>query len=356
MDSRKTPQRDSQPELFAGRFEILARLGIGLIGEVFHARDTQDPNDKDGGVALKILRPGQDSSLIKNEALTLQTLWQEEEKLKDGFHAAPRLFLADPGAERPFLAMEFIRGKQIPELLFESEARHFDEPTALNVAVQLYRLLSIIHEGLNKTYIDLKMENLWWQEENGGRLRVTDWNVLEERHPIVAGKTDPVAIDIFRASVSLYWMLTGELPDLQSNLKVRKLQRALNWGELSDGAKNLLSRLFSHKFETAMQAQSELERLLQYWKVDVTSLTSKAGGFVSNDVDKAREIVSILHKRNTQPDKDFDALERLLKETPQRDDPSKSVAFFKGGSYPRALDEIENIVQYAWEEYVCSSS
>jgi len=343
VDSRKTLQDDSQLELFAGRFEILAHLGTGLVGEVSRARDTQDPNDKDGSVAIKILRSGQDPSLIKNEALTLQTLWLEEEKLKDGLHAAPRLIMADQKPPRPFLAMEFIRGKQIPELLRESESRHFDEPTALNAAIQLFRLLSIIHEGLNKTYIDLKMENLWWQEENGGRLRVTDWNVLEERHPIATGKTDPVFIDIFHASIFLYWMLTGELPDLQGDLKVRRLQRASNWGELSDGAKNLLSRLFSHKFETAMQAWRELERLFQYWKMDTASLVSKAREFISNDVDKASEIVSILRKRNTQPDKDFGILEKALKETwSQRDDPSKSIVLFGVGSYPAALRLIEN--------------
>jgi serine/threonine protein kinase len=353
VDSRKKPQNDSQSELFAGRFEILAHLGTGLVGEVYRARDTQDPDDKDGGVALKILRPGQDSSLIKSEALTLQSLWQEEEKLKDGFHAAPRLVVADPGAEEPFLAMEFIRGKQVPEPLRESEARHFDEPTALNVAMQLFRLLSIIHEGLNKTYIDLKMENLWWQAENGGRLRVTDWNVLEERHPIAAGKIDPVSIDIFRASISLYWMLTGELPDLQGNLKVRKLQRASNWDELSDGTKKLLSGLFLHKFETALQAQRELERLLQYWNMDAVSLVSKAREFVSNDAEKASEIVSILRKRNTQPDKDFNALENVLKETwSQRDDPTKSISLFSAGSYSTALVLIENAYPHTSQPHV----
>ena len=353
MDSRIAAKKEPQPELVAGRFEILAPLGTGLVGAVYRARDTQDRNDKDGSVALKVLRPGQDPSLIKIEALTLQTLWLEEEKLKDGLHTAPRLIMADPKVSRPFLAMEFIRGKQIPELLHESEARHFDEPIALNAAMQLFRLLSIVHEGLNKTYIDLKMENLWWQAENGGRLRVTDWNVLEERHPIAAGKTDPVLVDIFRASVSLYWMLTGELPDLQSNLKVRKLQRALNWDELSDGAKNLLSRLFSHKFKTAMQAQRELERLLQYWKMDAVSLVSKAKEFVCNDVDKASEIVSILRKRNTQPDKDFGALENALKETrSQRDDPSRSVALFKAGSYSAALALIDNAYPHTSQPHV----
>jgi serine/threonine protein kinase len=343
VDSREPSGIVSQPELFAGRFEILARLGTGLVGEVSRARDMQDPNDKDGGVALKILRPGQDPGLIKSEALTLQALWREEEKLKDGFHTAPRLIVADPQAPRPFLAMEFIRGEQIPKLLYESKTRHFDEATGLNAAIQLFRLLSIVHEGLNKTYIDLKMENLWWQEENGGRLKVTDWNVLEERHSTAAGKIDPVSIDLFHASVFLYWMLTGELPDLQGNLKVRRLQRALNWDELSDGAKNLLSGLFARKFETAMQAWGELERVLQYWKMDPASLISKAKELVSSDVDKAGEIVSILRKRNVQPDKDFSALERALKEIgSQRDDPSKSIALFNAGSYSAAQGVIEN--------------
>jgi len=353
VDSKTMIAKDSQAELFAGRFEILAHLGTGLVGEVYRARDTQDPNDKDGGIALKILRPGQDASLMKSEALTLQTLWLEEEKLKDGFHAAPRLLLADPGAEEPFLAMEFIRGKKIPDLLRESEARHFDEPTALNAAMQLFRILSVLHERLNKTFIDLKMENLWWQEENGGHLRVTDWNVLEERRPTAAGKTDPVLIDIFRASVSLYWMLTGELPDLQGNLKVRSLQRASNWGELSDGVKNLLSRLFSQKFETAMQARRELERLLQYWKMEEASLISMARDFISADVEKASEIVSILRKRNTQPDKNFGVLEKALEETwSQRDDPSKSIALFSAGSYSAALTLIDNAYPHTSQPHV----
>jgi serine/threonine protein kinase len=329
--------------LFADRFEILSFLGTGLVGEVYRARDTHNANDEDGGVALKLLRPGQDPRLIRNEALTLKALWQEEEKLSDGLHVAPRLIDAEPDAPLPFLAMEFIRGKQIPDLMQEGQQRHFEEPMALTVAAQLFRTLGIIHGKLNKTYIDLKMENLWWQEEKGDCLKVTDWNVLEERLAVHPGKTDPVSVDIFRGSVALYWMLTGKLPDMQSNLKVRGLQRAANWCELSDATKTLLHGLFSRKFETAVQIERELTRLLRYWKADVTPLISEARDTVSHDINKSREIVSILQKRNAQTDKDFVGLEKDLNDIwSQRNDPSKSIALFNAGSYSAALALVED--------------
>lgn len=342
----------NQPALFVGRFQKIELLGVGLVGEVYRARDTQDASDIDGGVALKILRIGQDASLIKNEALILGQLWHEEEILKDGIHSIPRLITADDLNQQPFLAMEFVRGKQVSQVLRESESGYLEEAVALNIGVQLFRLLHILHEKINKTYSDLKIENLWWLPADE-RLKITDWNVLQDRKTPSPGKTDPLLQDLFRASVSLYWMLTGELPDFQNELNAERLQHASNWGQISDGVKDLLNKLLREeslkKIGTAHRIKAELDRLLRYWKDDVKALKDRAKG----ESDDRLDAFSILTHRISQPDQEFLQIEREIQESlKQRNDLTRSVALFGAGSYGAAKNLTDEALPHASEPHI----
>jgi serine/threonine protein kinase len=340
------------PDLFAGQFEIINPLGVGLVGAVYRARDIQNPNDLDGGVALKILRAGQDASLIKDEALILGQLWSEEENLKDGIHSIPRLIRADNLGSQPFLAMEFIRGQQVSHVLRKSELGYLDEAVALNIGSQLFRVLFILHEKINKTYSDLKIENFWWVAADE-RLKITDWNVLQDRKAPSPGKTDPLLQDLFRASVSLYWMLTGELPDFQSDLNAERIQEASNWGQLSDGVKDLLIKLLREeslkKLGTAYQIKTELNRLSLYWKTDIKALKERAKGQSADRLDA----FSVLSRRISLPDDEFTQIESEIQESQaERNDLTRSIALFSAGSYAVSKTLADEAYPHASEPHI----
>lgn len=338
---------------FIERFEIIEPLGTGLLGAVYRARDLTDSSDTDGNVALKLLRPGEKATAIKDEAGVLQRLREVEDELNDGFHAAPKYIIGSADDTQPYIALEFMRGKQVITLLRENEKGEpnaegkLPEPVALDVARQLFRLLRILHENMGKTYIDLKFENLWW---DGKMLKVTDWNVLENK------TEDGVKRDLFRGSLYLYRMLTGVLPKLRSNMDVGKLDAALAWQDVTEGTQHLLSCALhtapSRRFTKAEETEKEITRLLGWWHANLDDLFGEANTFVEeanvlsenkssshseeekllNLYRDIRHIASIAHQR--VPQIDDKRLEFLKSEL--QDDLSKSIAFFESDNYDKA--------------------
>ena len=91
-----------------GRFELLARLGGGGFAEVFLGRGM------DGElVALKVLKPALAGRNHERERFRREALLY--------MHAAssfvPRLLAADPTATRPWVALEFIDGPTLGEVV-----------------------------------------------------------------------------------------------------------------------------------------------------------------------------------------------------------------------------------------------
>ncbi len=343
---------------FLDRFEIIKPLGMGLLGAVYRARDLNDPDDtKDGNVALKLLRHGEKATAIKDEASVLQRLREVEDELDDGFHAAPKYLIGSADDPQPYIALEFMRGKQVITLLRENEKGEVNaegrlpEAVALDIARQLFRLLRILHENMGKTYIDLKFENLWW---DGKMLKVTDWNVLED-------KTDEgIKRDLFRGSLYLYRMLTGVLPKLRSNMDVGALDAAPAWKNVTEGTQYLLSLALhtvpSRRFTSAEQIEQKVLQLVKWWQEDMDGLIGEANmhaGDASgiskrksptpletvtmhNHHRDMRHIVSIVRQRVPAGDKRLEFLESEL-----HDDLPKSIALFRGGSDQKALSLME---------------
>ena len=104
-------QQHSQTR-FAGRFEILDRLGAGLYGQVYHARDHALLGEE---VALKILcSPHIYDQLVlqrfRNEVLLARSL------------ASPYIvpifeYSQDKSSGLPFIVMEYVRGGTLREIL-----------------------------------------------------------------------------------------------------------------------------------------------------------------------------------------------------------------------------------------------
>jgi serine/threonine protein kinase/WD40 repeat protein len=91
-----------------GRFDILEQLGEGGMGEVYLARDSQDPRTL---VAVKVIKPGMDSRQV------LARFELECKALRDLDHPHIAKWI-DAGVtpdNRPFIVMELVRGLSIIE-------------------------------------------------------------------------------------------------------------------------------------------------------------------------------------------------------------------------------------------------
>ena len=243
----------------------------------------RDSSDIDGAVALKVLRSGEAAGTITDEVNNLNKLAQAEQQLADGVSSVPCLIASLDRGSHPFLAMEFIRGRRIQDLIEEQFPDPLGEPLALNVATQLYKLLGILHRKLNKTYTDLKFENLWWCANpkgppGAGLLKVTDWNVLGEREaPGKTGIYPGVQKDLFNANLYLYYMLTGTYPQIGSGFKVGYLHTARYWERISYGTQQFLFRAISRQqFTNAGRLRVQTKRLLGYWQSEIDDLVRDA--------------------------------------------------------------------------------
>jgi Tol biopolymer transport system component len=213
------------PGTRVGRYEVVARLGTGGMGEVYRARDTQLARD----VALKMLparlldRPVARARLAR-EAKAIATLSHRNILAVHDFSAS-----APSG---PYAVMELLEGDNLSETLL---CGLLPLPTVLDYARQIARGLAAAHEkGI--VHRDLKPANLFVTRE--GVVKILDFGLAKfDVHPAFAdtdttptqpgvmmgtvGYMSPeqaqgVAVDarsdVFSFGIVLVEMLTGRQP------------------------------------------------------------------------------------------------------------------------------------------------
>jgi eukaryotic-like serine/threonine-protein kinase len=200
----------------AGRFELEARAGAGGMGVVYRARDRRTGET----VALKLLHSAQHSQRFEREADTLSEL----------SHPAVVRYV-DHGTiddERPYLAMEWIDGISLAEVLKE---RRINVTESLVVVRRVAEGLSAAHlHGV--VHRDVKPSNIYLPAGSLANAKLIDFGVARRRldpHITESGllvgtlaymspeqaSGDPnvePASDIFSLGCVLYKCLTGESP------------------------------------------------------------------------------------------------------------------------------------------------
>ena len=131
-----------------GGFTLLARLGAGAMGTVFLARS---PGGR--AVAVKVIHP-----TLSSDAGFRSRFHREVEaaRLAGGFWTAA-VVDADPDAEQPWLATEYVAGPTLHEAIVE--AGTLPEPTVASLAAGLAEALAAIH-ATGLVHRDVKPSNV----------------------------------------------------------------------------------------------------------------------------------------------------------------------------------------------------
>jgi len=170
----------------------------------------------------------------------------------------------------PYLIMEFIPEKKVPDLIQEAGGK-LPEEQALTIAWHLFRTLDVLHTRHKKTYVDLKYTNMWWleSEEGGSQLKLLDFGTLEEIKP---GDERPrgVSRDLLQGGVYLCHMITGTMPGYSMVGYLReRAEPIIRKAEMSWGARQLLFHLVHRNPQArpvaAAHVASELRTLVSFW-------------------------------------------------------------------------------------------
>lgn len=358
---------------------IAQLIGSGATSEVYLGTLS------DGGdgrkVVIKAMKPLKFAGALgyfRSEAQTLSRLSGLEEKhnesrgLSRDYHVSPAFYGSasyadpgDPGKGVDYLVMAYLEGQQVPDLVAAAPDGRLPEAQALTLGFQLFHTLELLHTQLQKSYIDLKFENLWWQElrDGGGQLRMTDFGTLED---IAPGNDRGVRRDLVVAATYLCKMLTGIMPShIAGELRGNQVPQIQRVESISLGSRQLLARLLhpnaSARPRTAadvldpgpprepdapdLSALVGLMNLADYWTRPVESLVKIKDSAWARGADaqgaarltylaRARVVLDIWARRNPLADpaqvaSEREQLDRLLE---QSDNMANGVALFRAAS------------------------
>lgn len=269
----------------AGRCRIKRMLGSGLTSEVYEAELPDGTR-----VAVKAMRPNA-SAQGKNEFIQegpilakmneiraeAKPLYYENEKRdwRSYANVAPIYYGGDRDASPPYIVEELMSGIPLPDLL-EKEGGKLAEPVALDIAIQLFGVIHLLHHERGKTYIDLKFPNLWWDSKTRA-LKITDWGTVEDL-------TDSgITRDVLRCALYLYRCLTG-IPITELNGVLSSDPDSHDeWKNISWGLQEILLRLLNpypalrkgdsdFKFQNAYQVAKALNGIKEGWDKKLNEL------------------------------------------------------------------------------------
>ena len=361
---------------------IVRLIGSGATSEVYQGTLGEGAAGRNVVIkAMKQLEFAGALGLFRGEGLILSHLPELEQKvntergrgLPADYHVAPAYFgrgtTSDKrGRSLEYMVMDYIGGRQVPDLLAEAPGGRLPEAQALTLGFHLFHTLDVLHTQLQKSYIDLKFENLWWEETpDGGRLRMTDFGTMDD---IAPGNKRGVGRDLVVAATYLCKMLTGFMPShVAGELRGNQVPRIQRFEEISLGSRQLLARLLHPNAAARPRTAADvlepgpprapdepdlsglvgLTNLTAYWTRPADSLVKIKDNAWAKGTDargpdrltllaRARVVLDIWARRDPQAApaqvaQEREQLDRLLQ---QSDNLANGIALFRAGSDSQA--------------------
>ncbi len=215
-----------QPGTRVRRYEVLRLLGVGGMGEVYLARDTELRRD----VALKILPRGDD---VQDDDVRIHRFLQEAKTAISLSHPnIAHIYDVGEDSGTRFMAMEYVEGQTLRDRLARG---HIDTDEGIEIATQMASAIASAHAA-GIVHRDIKPENVMIRPD--GYVKVLDFGlaklgsrdadsgatVIKTAPGMVVGTTrymSPEQLhgdvvdarsDVFSLGVVLYEILTGRRP------------------------------------------------------------------------------------------------------------------------------------------------
>ncbi len=205
---QRSPARFRTGDRLAGRFEILASLGAGGMGEVYRARDERLARE----VAIKVL-----PATVPREAERLRRA--EQEARASGALNHPNIVaLYDVGSHEgsPYLVLELLAGETLRARLARER---IEEAAAVRFAAQIAEGLGAAHEA-GLVHRDLKPENLFVTRDE--RIKILDFGLVKLRRVEPTGPGGSFATEVGQMLGTTAYMspeqLRGDAIDHRSDL------------------------------------------------------------------------------------------------------------------------------------------
>ena len=238
LDGLPTIRGDDGDEtkLLADRYKIIRKLGEGGMGLVYLAEDTELDSNK---VAIKFIPP-----MLAGNVRAIKNLKKEAQTAMQLSHPnIVRLHDLHTDGHQKFLAMEYIEGKTLEELLAEKEDDRFTLEELLPIAEQVAAGLDYAHSR-KVLHRDLKPSNIMVTRD--GRAKLLDFGIareIKDSYTRVTGQEtsgtlpymspqqlmgeppDP-SMDIYSLGAVFYECLAGHPPfymgDIREQIKTRE--------------------------------------------------------------------------------------------------------------------------------------
>jgi serine/threonine protein kinase len=228
LNGRQTPSAREPVPARLGRYELMHELGRGAMGIVYRARDPRINR----AVALKAIR--------LSDEFEREELEQARERFFREAEMAGRLShphivtIYDAGEDQgtAYIAMELLRGRHLVE--YTSATRLLPPAIAIEIMARLADALHYAHQNA-VVHRDIKPANIMFDAPSG-ELKLTDFGIARltdsgrTRTGLVLGTPSfmspeqlqgrPVTgmSDLFSLAVSLFQLLTGQLPFRGDNM------------------------------------------------------------------------------------------------------------------------------------------
>ena len=163
-------------------YKIEELLGKGGMGVVYRARDTRLKRP----VALKILR----SDLITNRDRQRRFLQEARAASAVTHPAIAQIYDVDEVDETTFIAMEFIEGETIGQLIAK---RELDLIGSVEIALQVAEGLSRAHQA-SIVHRDIKSDNIMVTKD--GHAKLLDFGLAKLLDPMLGGKQEASSRDL----------------------------------------------------------------------------------------------------------------------------------------------------------------